>query len=258
MARPLAPDQLKTWSRCKKKFYYQSVKKLNWPSDQRNFQLGKDVHKLMDYTSRGLDCNLLLQSATPAVQSCWKQLCEHPISQLPVIASEWAFLVPVGDQWLTGRVDRIAQNGDGLLIIDWKTGTGTPKLPESDWQTLIYLYAVLEARSELAVPNLTAEQLQFVYVEVKPQQATSGIREVRVAYSSEKHQQTQRLIEQTLHDMAVESEFNLPKTCPVRYCPYGAICGIHDPAPIATLSTEPAQGTGDFQSEEATTLLPEL
>ena len=224
MLKLISPDQLKNWSRCKRKYYYQTILKLNWPSDQRNFKLGQDVHKLMDYLSSDLDCTLLQPAATPDVRRCWEALTTHAIANLPIVASEWAFTVPMGEAWLVGRIDRIARDGDQILIIDWKTGTATPKNPEADWQTRVYSYAVTECYAELGLQPVSPEQLRFVYVEVKPQ--TGQIREVTVPYSREKHEATRALLEETVVAMANETEFVLPNTCPDRYCGYRSICGI--------------------------------
>ena len=230
--KTLAPDQLKKWTRCKKQFYYQHVKQLRWPTDKSNFTLGSDVHKLMDYQSRALDCALLLKNADVKTQLCWEKLSQHPVSQLPVVANEWGFQVPVMQDlqttWLTGRIDRIARDveNDKILVIDWKTGTAAPKLPHSDWQTIIYLYAVIEARHDLGLPNLTPAHLQFVYVEVNTRHENAPVRLLPVDYSEKQHAQNRQLIEKTLADIDNEEAFDLPNQCPDAWCPYRSICGI--------------------------------
>jgi hypothetical protein len=238
----LSSDAFKSWSRCRKQFYYKHIKRLQWPSDIRHFRLGRDVHKLLDYQARGLDCTLLLANAPNDVRYSWEKLLRHPIIHLPVLANEWAFHVPVQlengqTEWLTGRLDRVARADDRVLVIDWKTGTGIPRNPEQDWQTLLYLYAVVEVAPSASAANLglningplRPEQVRFVYVEIKPDQ-TTPIREVVIDYSAEKHEQTRKLLRKTLSDMSTEETFPLPKACPDRFCAYRAICGIENPA----------------------------
>lgn len=234
----ISSDAFKSWSRCKKQFYYKHIKHLQWPSDVRHFRLGRDVHKLLDYQARGLDCEVLLSNAPGDVLFSWRKLEKHPITKLPVIANEWAFHVPVPlgngqTEWLTGRLDRVARDGDSVVIIDWKTGTGIPKQPETDWQTLLYLYGLLEvanspSASDLGLNlhgSLRAEQIQFMYVEIKPDESTP-IRPVTVKYSVQKHQQIGALLKQHLLQMSEEEDFPLPDACPDRYCAFRAICGI--------------------------------
>lgn len=220
-------DQFKTWSRCRKKYDYQYLRRLNWPTDQSHFRLGKSVHKLLEFQSRHLDCTLLLQDAEADVRQAWEALMAHPIAQFPIVASEWGFHVPVENEkpvWLTGRVDRIAQDGDTILVLDWKTGTGVPTLPEMDWQTILYLYAVVEAATELGHPGLTPEQVRFVYVEVK----NGEVREVPVPYDTERHIANGEKIRQTIREIQAAAAYDLPKKCPDPFCPYSAVCGIRE------------------------------
>lgn len=156
----IASDALKSWSRCKRQFYYKTVKKLQWPADIQHFRLGRDVHKLLDYQARGLNCDLLLQHSLPDVQVSWRKLKDHRLVNLPVVANEWAFHVPIAVKkeqqagWLTGRIDRVSRDGNRILVIDWKTGTGVPRNPESDWQTMLYLFALAEVAASPSASDL--------------------------------------------------------------------------------------------------------
>ncbi len=228
--RPFSVNQLKTWSRCKKKYFLDYVNKLHWPTDSKNFQLGQDVHKLLDYHSRQLDCTGIVASARQDVKSAWKLLMDDPIVHLPVLGNEWGFEVPMRDNhWLIGRVDRISKDGDNILVIDWKTGTAVPKNPEDDWQTRVYLYSVYEAQKDLKLKDfglqakLSPEAFRFVYVEVKDQ-----IRSIPVLYTAERHEETRLLLDKTIGQIMNEIEYPLPETCPDKYCPYLNICGINE------------------------------
>jgi hypothetical protein len=239
--RQLASDSLKSWSRCKRQFYYKYVRRLQWPADIQHFRLGRDVHKLLDYQARGLDCEVLLRNAPEDVRLSWRKLLAHPIVQLPVIANEWAFHAPIRHEngetdWLTGRIDRVARDGERVLIIDWKTGTGVPRQAEADWQTLLYTYALVEVADSPSASNLglcqtgplQPEQVAFVYVEVKADTSTP-IREVTVPYSRTRHAEVGQLLRKTLHAMADEENYDLPNECPDRFCAYRPICGIETP-----------------------------
>lgn len=235
----ISSDAFKSWSRCKRQFYYKHVKGMQWPTDIQHFRLGRDVHKLLDYQARGLDVDLLIAHATDDVRLSWEKLIAHPVTQLPVLANEWAFHVPVAlvngkTEWLTGRIDRVARAEDKIWLIDWKTGTGIPRQPEADWQTMLYLYALVEvaptpsaADLNLSVEGgpLKPEDVQFVYVEVKAD-ARTPIRMVEIPYDAEKHAAVGTLIRSVLSGMAEEEDYALPDTCPDRFCAYRPICGI--------------------------------
>lgn len=242
----VSSDALKSWSRCRRQFYYKHVKKLQWPSDIQHFRLGKDVHKLLDYQARGLDCSLLLNQSPMDVRLSWQKLMNHPVVQWPVVANEWAFHVPVALQperpqgrveWLTGRIDRVARDGDKIIVIDWKTGTGVPKNPEVDWQTRLYMYALVEVAQTPSAADLDLnrngplqpEQVSFLYVEVKADQSTP-IRLVPLAYNRAQHESTRQVLQSILRQMAVEEDYAIPENgvCPDKYCSYRSICGVEN------------------------------
>lgn len=219
----ISANQLKTWSKCRRKYQLDFVHKLRWPSDPSNFRLGLAVHKLMDNQSRELPCDLLAQASEPDIRQAWLTLKDHPLSTCRIVASEWGFMVPVSGYWLQGRIDRISVDGEKALIIDWKTGTAIPKSPEADWQTTLYLYAATEARRELGLDDFEPEQFQFVYVEVK----SDAVREVRVPYDRQRHQSAHQRIREALEQIQRESQYALPQKCPDRFCPYPSVCGIN-------------------------------
>ena len=230
--RPISSDAFKSWSRCRKQFYYKYVRRLSWPSDIQHFRLGRDVHKLLDYQARGLDCTLLLENAPDDVRFSMQKLMAHRTANLPVVANEWGFHIPVGGHWLTGRIDRVSRDGSKILVIDWKTGTGVPRNPHTDWQTILYLYALVEtaktaSAADLGLQGLKPEDCTFVYVEVKPDE-TTPIVETVIRYDAEKHAGNGELIAQTVAAMADEEDYCLPGKCPDRFCMYRAICGIDE------------------------------
>lgn len=246
-ARVYSPDQLKNFTRCQKKFFYQSIQRLNWPSDQRNFELGQSVHKLMEYQARGLNCEALLAGASPDIADAFQQLIQHPASQWPVVANEWGFLIPFQLQsnthWMQGRIDRVAFDisTQTLWVIDWKTGTAIPKEPPNDWQTVIYLYAVVEAYPDLRASfldmnpgavslqlpqTIVPEQVKFLYLQASQESRQSPIRAVEIPYSQTLHQQHQAKILTVLQQIQTVTDYQLPQTCPDPYCVYRQICGI--------------------------------
>ena len=222
MLRSFSVDQLKTWTKCQKRYELHYARKLSWPSNPRNFRLGMAVHQLLDFHSRNLPLDPLLTHTDSDIREAWQSLVASRWPSLPVVASEWGFSLEIEGDWIYGRVDRIAQDGDQIHILDWKTGTGIPLSPETDWQTLVYLYAVYEARHDMGLA-FTPEQLSFVYVQVK----RNAIREARIPYSQALHENTAVRLTQALRRIKATQEFMLPDKCPDRYCAYGNICGIN-------------------------------
>jgi len=237
-------DALKSWSRCKRQFVYKYVAKLKWPSDVRHFSLGREVHKLLDYQSRNLSCHKILASADEKVRRSYEKLASHRSTQWEILGSEWEFNIPLllknehsgreKIEWLNGRIDRIARDKNGKVwIIDWKTGMGAPKNPYEDWQTRVYLFALIEvaksvSAQDLAISDLTPENLGFIYVIVKGD-AYSPVEEVQVHYSSAQHEATRQILISTIEQLRQEETYQLPDKCPDKYCLYRSLCGMPQP-----------------------------
>jgi hypothetical protein len=232
----ISAEQLKQWERCRKQFYYKSVLGLRWPSSPFNFELGRQVHQLLDTQAQRplLPLETLLPATLEKSQVLFEQLAESSYGQAPIVATEWAFSVPAPlpktranrSVWLNGRIDRIIKKEGKLLIIDWKTGTAVPKQAETAWQTRLYLYATLEACKQLGYPQLKAEEITFCYVEASDR----GLHAVNVPYTQAKHAATCLALQQHIEAMLSEASFPLPEACPDKYCPYLASCGIQTAA----------------------------
>jgi len=242
LKRPVTLEQLKSWTRCPRQFELKTVRELRWPTDTRHFKLGQEVHKLLDHQARGLDVRVLLLAASPEVRQCWEQLQQHPISQWPVVGSEWPFYFsqkilgqPV---WFTGRMDRISQAPDGRLwVIDWKTGTAIPKDTENDWQTKLYALALHLCGGVLqGTPNqlVSGDVIHFAYVKITPQEVAVVEVPCSTARLQAIQQELRQVVEGLLTGVSNES-FPLPSACPDLHCGYRGICGIDAlPQPLSS------------------------
>lgn len=231
-------DSLKAWSKCQKKFEYHVAQQYRWPTDPSNFDFGQNVHKLMDYQAKGHDCSVLLQHSDTRTQAAWDLLINHPTTRREnCLASEWGFTLPAPNYplpsginpntWLIGRMDRLNHVEQTVQIIDWKTGTATPKNPIEDWQTRVYLYVAYETRAIFNLSHYTHHQFEFIYVGVKERE--HDIHCVKVPYSKTMHEETRQRLSHTLaviHQANHQQQYQLPNKCPDKWCPYREICGI--------------------------------
>jgi hypothetical protein len=252
----LSPNHLKEWDKCRKQFYYKTVLKQRWLTDERNFQLGKAVHALMDIEAKGMETAHLLQAHPPATQEAFRLLRQSGMAQLPALKSEWAFEFPCWDAvnlnhfphiYVAGRIDRISLDSDTgcVWVIDWKTGTAVPPDYPNAWQTRLYLLAVWECRQLLGLPDITPQQLGFCYVSVKPGKRTP-VERFDVPCDTAYLEETRERLSQRVHDALAETRFPLPPSCPDKFCPYGSVCGIYPPdaeqLPLFSLPTAPILG----------------
>lgn len=224
----LSVNQLKTWSTCAVKFQLDVVQKLHWPSDPKNFRLGKGVHQLLDYASRDLPLDPIIDDADADIVASYNAITDSDWATFPILASEWGFSLGFGSTWLYGRMDRIIrwsyEGRDCIAILDWKTGTAIPKQVETDWQTQVYCYALVEAQREFGL-SISPSDVVMVYVQANPDR----MRHVVVEHSLEKHQAIyDRLIAsfQAIDEAQQQQNYPLPSACPDKHCPYRSICGI--------------------------------
>jgi hypothetical protein len=221
-------NQLKEWDKCHAQFYYKTVLKQRWLTDERNFELGKAVHALMDLNAKGMPTEHLRIGLKATILAHFDALVEHPLAKAPVLASEYAFYLPfpVGDVshiTLTGRIDRISVYNGMLAIIDWKTGTAVPHDYATAWQTRLYSYAIWHMREALGVEASLG--MSFYYVDVRTNRQPA-VKVYTVIIDAEYIAETEGLLKQVLARILAEKRFALPSACPDKYCTFSQVCGI--------------------------------
>ncbi len=243
-------NQLKEWDKCHAQFYHKTVLKQRWLSDERNFELGKSVHALMDLHAKGLPYEHFKVGLKANIYAHFEALIQHPIAKAPVVASEYAFYLPfqVGDVspiTLTGRIDRISLYDGSLAIIDWKTGTAVPHDYATAWQTRLYSYAIWQMRNALGVDESLG--MHFYYVDVRTNRQPA-VKVYTVVIDAEYIAETEGLLKQVLARILAEKRFSLPSTCPDKYCPFSQVCGINPETtaqlPLFSLPQAPVFGQG--------------
>lgn len=216
-------SQLNTWCECKRKYYFKYVKKINIPEKKTNFELGRNVHALINYYLKGHDIAIIEKNLDEETTNHWYAVKNYPLLKNKTIKSEWEFNSRVGDTkyWLNGRVDAIFLDGNSKIIIaDWKTGQNIPKNPETSLQASVYLYSVFRAQKDLKL-SINYEDLSFFYIK------TPECKEVCINYSAEK----EKMYEKTFLNIINEVEtFDFDKKIQVtqnkkcQNCPYSAFC----------------------------------
>jgi hypothetical protein len=243
-------NQLKEWDKCHAQFYYKTVLKQRWLSDERNFELGKSVHALMDLHAKGLPYEHFKVGIKANIYAHFEALIQHPIAKAPVVASEYAFYLPfpVGDVspiTLTGRIDRISLYDGSLAIIDWKTGTAVPHDYATAWQTRLYSYAIWHMRDALGVDE--SLEMHFYYVDVRTNRQPA-VKMYTVAIDADYIAETEGLLKQVLARILAEKRFALPSACPDKYCSFSQVCGINPETtaqlPLFSLPQAPVLGQG--------------
>lgn len=210
-------NHFKTYEKCKRKYYYEYVKNLHWPSLDSNFELGLSIHKLLDYQAKGLEVEAIVKDAKPEIQEYWQYLKSSDILNYKIVASEWAFTVCLekGKSWLEGRVDRIIEEpaSNKTVILDFKTGQKIPKPQTVDWQMAVYLYAISESR------NISPSQLAFWYYKVANQ-----LEFFKQDYSPKLHKSYCAEFINMIEKISNTTSWNVDSECNRRFCQYEKLC----------------------------------
>jgi PD-(D/E)XK nuclease superfamily len=226
----LSAEALKSWSRCKKQFQLKYLEQRRWPSSTQNFRLGIQVHKLLDYQAKGLDLTSLLLHCDADVRQSFELITSHRLAQPEaLITSEWAFHLRLGASRsvFTGRVDRLVRlSQTQWALVDWKTGTATPREPQSAWQTKLYLAAAYQLRTTLGASESTPPSaFSFIYLEAKLKPEPQ-LRELQIDLDEAYYQAICKELENTALAIEAERRFELPEQCPDKHCVFRHHCGI--------------------------------
>lgn len=149
-------SSLEEFDRCPRRFFLRYVERLEWPTTgasplwERNLRVRQRFHRLLHQHHVGVNVDAAIE-AEPAesdLRVWWDAFRQYPP---PLGAGETyaevTLSVPLGNHWLTARLDLLAVHlGQRLTIVDWKTGQ-TPAVDRlrDGWQTLVYTYALTTA-----------------------------------------------------------------------------------------------------------------
>lgn len=214
---PITHNNFKTYDSCKRKYYYEYIKKLHWPSQESNYELGLSVHKLADYQAKGLETERFLRDTKKDIKEIWGYLQGSEIIKHPVIESEWAFNVRLDRTyyWLQGRIDRLIQHktSNKFIIVDFKTGQNLPYEKKEDWQAITYLYCVSLAK------NIKPEDLEFWYYKVADEPEYRKIK-----YSNALHKEYEDKMLDIITQIQSTKIWAPNKDCIDKFCKYTELC----------------------------------
>lgn len=162
-----SPNMLKTFDNCPHKYIFKYVEKISVPQNANKFEKGKKVHALAHYFLRGDDITKLEHALNSDEQMSWKTLKNNEFFQKKYVNSEYNLMIKNGTYFIGGRLDALVSDDEhfdnntygSLYILDYKTGT-PPKIPEQDFQTMVYLLCVDEFFKQ-------TKNLKFIYIDLK-------------------------------------------------------------------------------------------
>ncbi len=215
-----SPNMLKTFKACPKKYYFKYIQKISMPQKISLFEKGKKVHALANYYLRGDDITKMEKALNCEEKLVWEHLKQNEFFQKSYINSEYNLSCKIGSYRIGGRLDALMKDEKSYYILDYKTGS-TPKNPEYDYQTMVYLL-----NTSKLLQNKTLKQVQgdaynikFVYIDLKNNQ------NVVIDFSLGKEQEYEKMLIEicnTITNAQFSEEVEYTAQCD--FCEYKKIC----------------------------------
>lgn len=162
MLNNFSPNMLKMYDTCPKKFYYKYIEKINVPTSSLPFEKGKKIHALANYFLQGVNISRIETALTEEERRVWNLLLNNQFFKKDCLKSEYQLSCKIADYRVGGRLDAVVHDYEKYYILDYKTGS-TPKNPESDYQTMVYLLCL-----DKYLKNY--DSLSFVYINLRDKQ----------------------------------------------------------------------------------------
>lgn len=202
MFTSLTQGHLKQLETCPRKFQYGYLDQLPVhinPDLRQTQEWGTRFHQVMQQRELGLSVDPILEADAELAEAVNRMVNAAPELFAPQNTrfrqSEHRRTLAFGNFLLTVVYDLLLLTPEKAQIIDWKTylKPQSKRHLERDWQTRLYLYVLAETT------NYQPEQLTMGYWFVRAQDPTTQeIRptQVEIAYSTRKHRQTEKDLEQ--------------------------------------------------------------
>lgn len=201
---------LQAFFECPQKYNLLYNEHVEIPSDIEFSEIGKKIHALINYKFKGFNIDKQLKvlnfPENKELYSLWQNFSDFQINSVEM--SEFTFTVPLTDKIkLTGRVDAIRKVNNGFEILDWKTGSSKNINPESDMQTIIYLYAVYKLfycqEMVYAPDNLS---LTYFFLKEKKTQTVCFSAEKLILYENLLLQKTKKISDYNFADFSASQK----------------------------------------------------
>ena len=214
-------SMFETWFVCEKKFFYKYIKSIKIPQNDKQFELGKKVHAMINYKLQGFDMNLMEKACDEVTLSHYKSILKHKLLKQKVLLTEWGFLCNISDtqNLLAGRIDAVFYNEKEEIytIADWKTGMSIPKNPIESPQALIYMYSFYKAQKDLKL-LIKPEQIRFLFIQ------TPNLNESEIWFSEELKNKIEKDFISIIKNMKKTTfkKTDIKEEC--KFCEYNFVC----------------------------------
>lgn len=208
-------NMIRLYKDCPKAFFYCYKKNISIPSAQTFALEGKRLHALINFYLKGFNIEKLKTALNEKEAVLFENFCNLEILNSKVIDTEFSFNVKLDEFWLAGRCDALFKKDEKFVVADWKTGK-LPKKPDSDLQTIFYLYSIFTIlKSKNLIKN--EEELSLVYFSLKSKELAV------VDYSPEQRKKHENILKEAVKMLEADSNFDEnAQSC--AFCAYKKLC----------------------------------
>ncbi len=209
MLTSFSPNMLKTYKTCPRKYFYQYIEDIQVPKSALLFEKGKKIHALANYFLQGVNISRIEMALTIPERQAWELLLNNEYFKKDCLHSEYTLTCKLGEFWVGGRLDAVVHDDKDYYILDYKTGS-TPKTPEYDFQTMVYLLCL-----DRLLENY--DSLNFVYTNLKNN--TNYV----IKFNENLKTEYEKIIVETCQKISLDTLYNPVEECCSK-CEYSKIC----------------------------------
>ncbi len=218
-------SQVEAFSSCRRKYYYGSLVRLNWPAPfDRNFQkaealtaLGRDFHLAVQRViQRILTIDEAVQTNQGRVR-IWLERFSQTIA-LPsdgAVYAELPLTMAIGEDIWNGKIDSLAVSGERVTIYDWKTTRrpGERSVYAEAAQTRLYRALAVANRKALGIAPNRFPDIEMIYWF-----ANFPDKPIRFTYSESAYAEDLAVLTALAERMRSTAEEDYPRTRDAKIC----------------------------------------
>lgn len=145
MIDTFSANSLKILDSSLKEFKMRYLSNLYLIEDNEELKVGNKFHNIICYYLKNFDIEKFKKGFNSAELQILEQFINSEIVKFAISGDEkfieQPFFVKINDKYLTGRFDAVIKKNETYYILDWKINN-LPKNPNSDIQTLVYIYSL--------------------------------------------------------------------------------------------------------------------
>ena len=112
------PGMLKAYDECPYKYKLKYIDKITAVQNSTYSEKGRKIHALANFYLKGENIDKLEDALSEDERNLFQKLKNNPMFNKIYVNSEYNLTSKVSDYWISGRIDALVKDGDGMYILD--------------------------------------------------------------------------------------------------------------------------------------------